>query len=72
MAAGLWASAAGESLVRIQILLALQRLVNAMGAASPASHHLVIPLLRYAMDVAQPEAIHLVGGWSQSAVVLGL
>ncbi len=43
-----------------QVLLALQRLVNVLGLESPSLYQLLLPLLAYATDPTQPEALHLV------------
>ncbi|KAG2485576.1 hypothetical protein HYH03_015738 [Edaphochlamys debaryana] len=52
---GLWEAAAGQSLLRIQILEAVQRLLNLAGRDSPALYPLVMPLLGYSLDMRQPE-----------------
>ncbi|KAG2435382.1 hypothetical protein HXX76_007454 [Chlamydomonas incerta] len=53
----LWEAAAGQSLLRIQILEAVQRLLNLSGPASPQLlPGLVLPLLSYSLDLRQPEA----------------
>ncbi len=44
------------------MLLALQRLVNVLGAESPAVYQLILPVMQYSVDLAHPEAIQLVGG----------
>lgn len=54
-----WHEAEGQSLLRIQVLLALQRLVNALGAESPACYPLVLPVLRLCTDINQPDEINL-------------
>ncbi|GLC33673.1 hypothetical protein PLESTB_000102300 [Pleodorina starrii] len=51
----LWEQAAGQSLLRIQILEAVQRLLNLSGPDSPAMYPLVLPLLGYSLDMRQPE-----------------
>ncbi|PNH03022.1 Importin-11 [Tetrabaena socialis] len=51
----LWDQAAGQSLLRIQILEAVQRLLNVTGPESPALYPLVLPLLGYSLDVRHPE-----------------
>ena len=45
-----------------QVLLAVQRLVNVLGPHSPALNPLLLPLLQYATDPDQPEALQLVRG----------
>lgn len=37
----------------VQVLTALQRLVNVLGADSAACHPLLLPLLRYCTDITQ-------------------
>ena len=56
---GVWAAAEGHSLLRMQVLLALQRLVNALGAESPAAYPLVLPVLRICTDPGQPDELNL-------------
>ncbi|EFJ44088.1 hypothetical protein VOLCADRAFT_95713 [Volvox carteri f. nagariensis] len=51
----LWERAAGQTLLRIQIMEAVQRLVNLTGSESPALYPLVMPLLGYSLDLGQPE-----------------
>ncbi|GIM07008.1 hypothetical protein Vretimale_11220 [Volvox reticuliferus] len=51
----LWEAAAGQSLLRIQILEAVQRLINLTGTDSPALYPLVLPLLGYSLDMRHPE-----------------
>lgn len=43
---GVWKAAEGQSLLRIQVLVALQRLVVLLGPESSMTHSLVIPLLQ--------------------------
>ena len=42
-----------------QVLLALQRLVNVLGPASVGCYPLLLPLIRYAVDPANPESLSL-------------
>lgn len=42
-----------------QVLVALQRLVNALGPDSPATHPLVLPVLRLCCDPGHPDALNL-------------
>jgi hypothetical protein len=46
----LWDSSEGQSLLRIQILLALQRLVHALGRDSPMAYPVVLPLLQFTIQ----------------------
>lgn len=43
----------------LQVLLALQRLLVAMGSGAGAADGFVVPVLRYACDPAGPEALNL-------------
>lgn len=56
----LWRSAEGQSLLRIQVLLAFQRLVNVLGSQCPSLYPLVLELLQYSTDPDQPESLQLV------------
>lgn len=55
----LWNSSEGQSLLRIQILLALQRLVHVLGKHSPSSYSVVIPVLTTAMNPNHPDSLNL-------------
>jgi len=55
----LWQDAEGMSLVRIQVLLAMQRLVHVLGMDCPAAFPLVLPHLEYSINVQHPESISL-------------
>lgn len=46
----LWNGSEGQSLLRIQILLALQRLVHALGSNSTMTYQVVMPILKYLLD----------------------
>ncbi|GAQ92680.1 Nuclear transport receptor KAP120 (importin beta superfamily) [Klebsormidium nitens] len=54
-----WTSFEGQSLIRIQVLLALQRLVHALGPRSTVCHPVVLPILRYSTDVTQPDEVNM-------------
>ena len=54
-----WAQSEGQSLVRIQVILALQRLLIALGPQSPISYPLLIPILRYSTDISQPDELNM-------------
>lgn len=45
--------------MRTQVVLALQRLVMAMGPESPKTYPVLLPALQYATDPAGPEALAL-------------
>ena len=55
----IWQAAEGQSLVRIQVLVALQRLVVTLGEASSSLYPTVLPMLTYSIDVTQPESVTL-------------
>ncbi|KAK9830439.1 hypothetical protein WJX72_011753 [[Myrmecia] bisecta] len=55
----LWTDAQGQSLLQIQILLALQRLVNALGVDSPSCYPLLLPILKHCTDINQPDELNL-------------
>ncbi|KAK9844039.1 hypothetical protein WJX81_002691 [Elliptochloris bilobata] len=54
-----WHRAEGQPLLRIQVLTALQRLLNVLGPESVACYPLLLPLLRYCTDIDQPEELNL-------------
>ncbi|KAK9822576.1 hypothetical protein WJX74_006339 [Apatococcus lobatus] len=56
---GLWTTSEGQSLLRIQVLLALQRLVNALGSDSTRCYDLLLPILRHCTDINQPDELNL-------------
>jgi hypothetical protein len=55
----LWADAEGAPLVRIQVLLAMCRLVHTLGPESPACYALVLPPASASIDVSNPESLSL-------------
>ncbi|GAX73146.1 hypothetical protein CEUSTIGMA_g599.t1 [Chlamydomonas eustigma] len=55
----LWVQSKGRDLVRIQILLAMQRLVHVLGLFSPAAYPLVLPALAVSFDPSNPESLSL-------------
>ena len=56
---GVWQAAEGQGLLRIQVLAALQLLLNVLGDGSPAAYPLLGPLLRQSLD---PSAADAAGG----------
>jgi hypothetical protein len=46
----LWQDSEGQGLLRIQILLALQRLVHALGSESPVTYPVVLPILQFVIN----------------------
>ncbi|CAG9463738.1 unnamed protein product [Pedinophyceae sp. YPF-701] len=55
-----WAEADGQPLLRMQVLVALGRLVSALGPASGQALPVVLPLLRVALDVTNDASLSLV------------
>ncbi|KAL3137934.1 hypothetical protein ABBQ38_005181 [Trebouxia sp. C0009 RCD-2024] len=54
-----WQDAEGQSLLRIQVLLVLQRLVNALGPDSPGCYNLLLPILQQCTAIDQPDELNL-------------
>lgn len=54
-----WESAEGQSLLRIQVMLALQRLVHALGPECPVTYPVLLPVLSVATDPSQPDELNL-------------
>ena len=54
-----WESAEGQSLLRIQVMLALQRLVHALGPECPIAYPVLFPVLHVATDPSQPDELNL-------------
>ena len=55
----IWAAAEGQSLLRIQIMVALQRLIHALGSASPSTYPVLLPVLSVAADPTQRDELNL-------------
>ena len=54
----LWCESEGQGLLRIQILLALQRLVHVLGSDSPMTYPVALPILQFVIDPDSPDAIN--------------
>jgi len=54
----LWCDSEGQGLLRIQILLALQRLVHVLGSDSPITYPVVLPILQVVINPDSPDAIN--------------
>ncbi|KAL2621919.1 hypothetical protein R1flu_002124 [Riccia fluitans] len=54
-----WQASEGQSLLRIQVILALQRLLMALGPQSPICYELLFPILQYSTDVNQPDELNM-------------
>jgi len=46
-------------MLRIQVMLALQRLVVALGPASPICYPNPLPILQYSTDISQPDELNM-------------
>jgi hypothetical protein len=54
-----WASGDGRNLLRIQALIALQRLVHALGPESPVTYPVLLPILSVATAPSTPDELTL-------------
>jgi len=57
---GVWDDAEGQALLRVQVLEVMLKLVGALGGGSGGTYPLVVPMLRYSLDVAQPDSLTLI------------
>lgn len=55
----IWQGADDQSLARMQVLIALHRLVVTLGEDSPSLYPILLPMLMYSIDVTEPESITL-------------
>ena len=55
----MWEQSEGQSLLRIQLLQAMQKMVTALNQQSPAAYPLLMPLLRHSTDINQPDELNL-------------
>ncbi len=46
-----WGAAEGQGLLRLQVLVAMTRLINALGMGSPAAYPVLLPMLQYALSL---------------------
>ncbi|XP_031489687.1 uncharacterized protein LOC116257214 [Nymphaea colorata] len=53
----LWDESAGESLLQVQLLVALKNLMIALGSRSPMCYSVVLPILRFGIDIANPDEL---------------
>lgn len=51
-----WQKAEDQSLLKIQVLNAMQRLMQCLGASSMSTYAIVVPLLHYSVDPDSPES----------------
>ncbi|KAJ8753768.1 hypothetical protein K2173_000022 [Erythroxylum novogranatense] len=54
-----WEESSSESLLQIQLLIALRNLVVALDYQSPSSYNVVLPILQKGVDVNNPDEINL-------------
>lgn len=52
-----WEESSGESLLQIQLLTALKNFVTALGFQSPMCYNMLLPILRYGIDVNSPDEL---------------
>ena len=45
----------------LQVLLALQKLVNALGPESPGCYPLLLPILQHSLDISQVSKLNCMG-----------
>jgi hypothetical protein len=54
-----WQDSEGQSLLQIQVMLALQRLLVALGPRSSICYDILFPILQYSTDVNQPDELNM-------------
>ncbi|XP_022767783.1 importin-11-like isoform X3 [Durio zibethinus] len=54
-----WEESSGESLLQIQLLIALQNFVVALGYQSPSCYGILLPILQKGIDVNGPDELNL-------------
>ena len=54
-----WQLGEGQPLLRVQILLTLAKLVNALGIESHVAYPIVLPILKYVTDPSNDDALNL-------------
>eukprot|EP00250_Pteridium_aquilinum_P001245 c11455_g1_i1 orf=570-3623(-) len=54
-----WRDSEGQSLLRIQIMVALQRLISALGPQSPVCYEFLFPILDYSTNINQPDELNM-------------
>ncbi|XP_057824503.2 uncharacterized protein LOC131036604 isoform X2 [Cryptomeria japonica] len=54
-----WDESSGESLLRIQVILAIQNFVVALGLQSPMCYNMLLPILQQSTDVNNPDELNL-------------
>lgn len=54
-----WEEASGESLLQIQLLIALRNFVVELGYQSPTCYNVLLPILRGGIDINSPDILNL-------------
>lgn len=54
-----WRGSEGQSLLRIQVMVALQRLISALGPQSPVCYEFFFPILDYSTNINQPDELNM-------------
>jgi hypothetical protein len=54
-----WEDSEGQSLLRIQVMVALQRLVCALGPQSPVCYEFLLRILDYSTNINQPDELNM-------------
>ncbi|KAG2272544.1 hypothetical protein Bca52824_067099 [Brassica carinata] len=54
-----WEESSGESLLQIQLLVALRNFVIALGYQSPICYSILLPILQKGIDINSPDALNL-------------
>ncbi|KAH7441944.1 hypothetical protein KP509_03G063300 [Ceratopteris richardii] len=54
-----WQDSEGQSILRIQVMVALQRLVCALGPQSPVCYEFLMPILDYSTNIDQPDELNM-------------
>ncbi|KAK4745927.1 hypothetical protein SAY87_012239 [Trapa incisa] len=54
-----WEESTGESLLQIQLLIALRNFVIALGDQSPISYNILLPILEKGIDINSPDELNL-------------
>ncbi|KAM7265594.1 hypothetical protein ACFE04_003277 [Oxalis oulophora] len=55
----IWEESSGESLLQIQLLIALRNFVVALGYQSPMCYNMLLPILKIGIDIDGPDEINL-------------
>lgn len=55
----MWEESSGESLLQIQLLIALRNFVVALGYQSPVCYIMLLPILQKGIDINSPDELNL-------------